>query len=76
MTQDMDSYLAFLGSVMNLWLPQNAGDFFLVHKFTAFKTDLFVIQRKSRSMILLGFIRPWYFFYKFYVPFIVPDCRL
>jgi len=53
----MDSYLAFVGSVMKLWLSQNAGDFFLVHKFTALK-DLVVIQRKSSSMILLGFMRP------------------
>jgi hypothetical protein len=38
----MDNYLTFVGTVMKLWLPQNAGDFFLVHKFTALKKNLVV----------------------------------
>jgi hypothetical protein len=57
LSQDMDNYLAFVGTVMNLWLPQNAGDFFLVHKFTTHKKNLVVMQRKNRSLILLGFTR-------------------
>jgi hypothetical protein len=54
----MESYLAFVGSVMNLRLPQNADNFFLVHKFRALEKDFVVIKIKSRSMIILGFVSP------------------